>query len=95
MDYNHNEVIPIVILSTGTIHPKSQEFIATQAERAQEVHEMEKGNLMTWFIRPMVFALMRGISDTLHGKVVPLPAGPRDYTIDQNLIQNEQSWGAD
>ena len=95
IDHNVYEVIPIVILSTGTIHPKSQEFIAKLAERAQEVHEMERGNLMTWFIRRMVFALMRGISDTLHGKVVPLPAGPRDYTIDPNLIQNEQSWGAD
>jgi hypothetical protein len=30
---------------------------------------------MTWFIRRLVFALKRGISDTLHGKVVPLPAG--------------------
>jgi hypothetical protein len=50
---------------------------------------------MTWFIHRLVFALMRGISDTLNGKVVPLTAGPRDYIIDPNLIQNEQGWGAD
>ena len=51
------------------------------------MHEIEKENLMTGFIRRLSFALMRDISDTWAGKVIP----EQDFTIDKALMQNEQA----
>ena len=92
LDNNNYQIIPIVLLSTGTIHPQSMNFIAKLAQRAHHIHDMESENLQTFFVRRLVFALIRGISDAINGRIQLYPHATTDYTFDPNIINEEEQW---
>ena len=74
---------------------QSAEFLERIAARAESNHDLPKGNLHTYFIRRLVFELMRGISDSIHGKLVKSKAGPHNQTFDRLVILDSENWNAD